>query len=121
MSSSLEWRLSFADQTLSDEATLRPVLAWLERLPGMEPSAYDLNFMENWRPWDLEKATVDALTQRTQVFRVKGGAEVVVALGKHDEPATAFLVGIDVDVAECFESIPNLARLVCGEKEWERV
>lgn len=86
----LIWRFDVAP--LDDESILRPLMGALEDLPGFTPAHYDLNQKEQWRPFDLDRAVVDALTQRTQLVRLVDAdrtQQVLVALGKHDEQPTA--------------------------------
>jgi hypothetical protein len=63
------------------------------RLPGFEPLEYDMNRRGQWRRWDTERAIVDALTQRTQIFEIRGPDDVsaAVATGKHGERPQAIV------------------------------
>jgi hypothetical protein len=79
---------------LDSEERVRPLLEELAALPGFEPERYDLNQHGNWRTFDLERSTVDALTQRTQLVRLAEGDDddgqlAMVAMGKHGEQPTA--------------------------------
>lgn len=83
--------ITFACQALDTEERLRPVFDAITAWPGFTPADYDLNQMGSWRGWDDRRAFVDALTQRTQLLRVRGrqpDALVMVAMGKHGEPPT---------------------------------
>lgn len=82
------------EQTIEDEAVARAIVEFIDALPALEPARYDLNQRENWRGWEIERATVDLLTQRTQLFRVEGeGGNVMVATGKHGEVPTIAIDG----------------------------
>lgn len=74
-----------------DEATVRGVLERAANVAGTQFARYDLNQMEHWRTFDLDRAVIDALTQRTQMFRAEGLGLFYFALGKHGEPPTAIL------------------------------
>lgn len=79
---------------IEDERVARPLLRFLEELPTFEPQSYDLNRKGLWRAWDLDRAVVDLLTQRTQLFEVRGDAgDAVIATGKHGEPPTLMVHG----------------------------
>ena len=85
--------ITFRCQAFDTEERLGPVFDLLGNWAGFDPVDYDLNQMEQWRAWDRERAFVDALTQRTQLFRVRGegGALAMVAMGKHGEPPTLII------------------------------
>ena len=93
--------ITFSCQAFDTEERLRPVFDLLDSWSRFEPVDYDLNQMEQWRGWDSERAFVDALTQRTQLFRVRGegGALAMVAMGKHGEPPT-LIISVDADSEE---------------------
>lgn len=117
-----QWLLDLGSDPIRDERVVRPLFEWLASLPDFAPIRYDMNAMEHWRPWDLNKAIVDALTQRTQMFRIEGAGLFVLALGKHGEPPSGFLAWDgDMEVQQCFEQVPALQRVVCDGEEWERV
>ncbi len=117
-----EWLLGLGGDAIDGTAKIRPVLEWLEALPGFAPTRYDLNAMEHWRAWDLDRAVVDALTQRTQLFRVEGTGVFMLALGKHGEPPTVALQwNGEADLGAWFKAIPTLERITQGESVWERV
>ena len=84
------WR--FDVETLDEERLVRPIFERLGDSDLFEPGDYDLNQKEQWRHFDLDRVVVDALTQRTQLVRIKGGAAgemAMVAMGKHGEEPTA--------------------------------
>lgn len=82
---------------ITDESVARALLLLATRLPGFEPLRYDLNRRGSFRGWDLDRAIVDLLTQRTQFFVIEGDAgEILIATGKHGEPPTVALT-VDVD------------------------
>jgi hypothetical protein len=109
------WRLSTS--TLDNESEVRPLLERLAGGPLFGPLRYDLNQRAKWRKWDLDRAVVDTLTQRTQLVRIDGrienmheagggdeeaasadeladairGTRAVIATGKHDEQPTCML------------------------------
>lgn len=93
--------ITFDCQAFDTEERLRPVFDLIEGWSGFRPTHYDLNQMEQWRAWDDERAFVDALTQRTQLVRIRGeeGALVMIAMGKHGEPPT-IVFQIDAPDAE---------------------
>jgi hypothetical protein len=96
------WELDGASGPLEDARRVAPVLAALLEVPGLHPTRYDLNQHLNWRPFDVEKALVDTLTQRTQLVRIEGEAEGVgcmLATGKHGEvPTVMFALPGEVEV-----------------------
>lgn len=113
--------LKLNSSSLDSEQQIRPVLAFLVSLEGFEPSGYDLNGMENWRGWDLDRAVVDALTQRTQLFRVRGakGGLMMLALGKHGESPTSVIQWEgDVEIQTLFESLDELAEVRMITDRW---
>lgn len=85
------WRFHAA--ALTQEAQLSALLAMILELPGISFTQYDLNQKDLWRRFDLERAVVDALTQRTQLLTLRGeaGVQMLVALGKHGEQPTAIV------------------------------
>jgi hypothetical protein len=93
--------ITFNCQAFDTEERLTPVFDLLDAWEGFVPLDYDLNQMEQWRTWDRERALVDALTQRTQLFRVRGegGALAMVAMGKHGEPPT-LIISVDSESEE---------------------
>jgi hypothetical protein len=52
-----------------------------------------MNRRGQWREWDTDRAIVDALTQRTQIFEIRGPDDVsaAVATGKHGERPQAIV------------------------------
>ncbi|MFB6262977.1 MAG: hypothetical protein ABEL76_05040 [Bradymonadaceae bacterium] len=91
---------------------VRPLLRALSAFPGFEPREYDLNRKEQWRRFDVQRTAVDALTQRTQLVRVRGGTEdarAMIGLGKRGEPPTVAVragAGASVDGAvEMFDAL----------------
>lgn len=79
---------------LIDEAVVRPLVEEIGQVPGFVPRAYDLNQRDQWKPFDLDRAVVDALTQRTQLLRLRGedpSVLAMVATGKHGEQPTAIV------------------------------
>lgn len=117
------WRLGGG--ALDEAARVRPILEEFEALPGFSPARYDLNQHGSWRSFDVEKACVDALAQRTQLVRVEGrspGQVAMVAMGKHGEQPTV-MVQLRVEIREgaaevaarwpgLFERAPLLEALV---------
>ena len=89
---SLELIVSLKEPTaLTRREAFEALLDLVERAPGFEPATYDVNMYGTPRAWSRDRVRVDAQTQRTQVLRVDGvGGEALamLALGKHDEPAT---------------------------------
>ncbi len=86
------WRSSI--DTLGRDTAVRPLFERIAALEEFEPADYDLNQKEQWRPFDLDRTVVDALTQRTQLVRIRGrnGRSVaMVAMGKHGEEPTTVL------------------------------
>lgn len=85
------WRFNI--RVFNDEAELAEVLENILALPGMSPKRYDLNRRGQWRAFELNHAVVDALTQRTQLLSVlgDGGAQLMIAMGKHGEQPTAVI------------------------------
>lgn len=124
----LIWR--FRNATLQDESVLRPLIEAIADTPGFVPTRYDLNQREDWRDFDLDRAVVDALTQRTQLVRLQnqeGDALAMIALGKRDEQPTAIirlpqphdlgpLVG---RWTRLYEALPLESTLV-SSSEWRR-
>lgn len=81
------WKLR--PDAIADESVARPLIEAVASLPGFEPDRYDLNQMESWRVFEVERAVVDALTQRTQLFRLGGESGFgMIAMGKHGEQPT---------------------------------
>lgn len=77
-----------------DEAFARPLLERIEALPGFAPHQYDLNQRGQARAWQLERAVIDLLTQRTQLFTIEGATGTLhIATGKHGAPATLAAIG----------------------------
>jgi hypothetical protein len=104
----LIWR--FRGATLADDAVMHELMLALSQIPGFAPADYDLNQKEQWRPFSLERAVVDALTQRTQLVRLRGEegqALAMIALGKRHEQPTAI-----VRLPEQPELQPDLRPLV---------
>jgi hypothetical protein len=91
--SEIIWRFDIA--RLDDESVVHPIFAALEALDGFQPVDYDLNRLEQWRDFTINRVVVDALTQRTQLVRVRAGEEesglAMIAMGKHDEQPTAII------------------------------
>lgn len=83
------WRIGGG--ALDREDRVEPIFELLPRIPGFTPDDYDLNQKEQWRDFDRRRTAVDALTQRTQLVRVRGdrqGVVAMVAMGKHGEQPT---------------------------------
>lgn len=80
-------------QTLESHEVMARLVDSMGQLPGFVPREYDMNRRGQWREWDREHAIVDALTQRTQIFEIRGDDEVsaAVATGKHGEPPQAIV------------------------------
>jgi hypothetical protein len=80
-------------QTLESHEVMARLVESMRRLPGFVPREYDMNRRGQWREWDREHAIVDALTQRTQIFEIRGDdeASAAVATGKHGEPPQAIV------------------------------
>ncbi len=88
----LIWR--FRVSTLDDESVVLPLISAIADTPGLSAKRYDLNQKEQWRSFEIERAVVDALTQRTQLIQIQGdpeGAMAMIALGKRDEQPTAII------------------------------
>lgn len=86
---------------ITEETVARALLQFLEALDGFEPRRYDLNQKQMWRAWDLDRAVVDLLTQRTQLFAVAGeGGTALIATGKHGEVPT---VAVDGEASDSFD------------------
>lgn len=79
----------FDTGSLLIERNVREALSILD-LGAARWTRYDLDGMQNWRGYDLQRVTIDALTQRTAYVRVDGedGAMALVAMGKRGEPPT---------------------------------
>lgn len=118
------WRFGVAQ--LDEASAVAPIVAAMLAVEGFGAVAYDLNQRDQWRPLNEEALVVDALTQRTQVVRVRGaeGAMAMVAMGKHGEQATAIIrtpegEGERVSEArwrERFEAMPLTQAMVTSEK-----
>ena len=97
----LIWR--FRTPTLDDDSVMLPLMSAIAETPGFSAKRYDLNQKEQWRDFDLERAVVDALTQRTQLVRIHGDrdqAMAMIAMGKREEQPTAIIRlpdGDDID------------------------
>ena len=118
----MELVLKLGSHAIDSDAMIRPLFEKFEVLEGFEPERYDLNSMENWRGWDIERAVVDALTQRTQLFRVGGAGEnlAMVALGKHGEPPTAIVRWEGAaDFEELFEDFELLHEAWLSSQKWQ--
>lgn len=103
------WKLSVS--TLERESEVRPLLELVAESAGFEPVRYDLNQRGKWRDFELDRAVVDTLTQRTQLVRIDGrgpgevegedpiddrardlgGSRAIIATGKHDEQPTCMI------------------------------
>jgi hypothetical protein len=115
------WR--FSAETLDRDAVVRPVFEQIRTSALIEPAHYDLNQKEQWRVFDLERVIVDALTQRTQLVRVRAREErsmVMIAMGKHGEEPTAVLrvspehslTDVTAEWPRIFEELPVRMTLV---------
>ncbi len=117
----LELVAIFSVGAVDDGETMGALIALVDALPGLELTRYDLNQMEHWRSWDPQTATIDALTQRTQVIRAEGSGVFFFALGKHGETPTAMVraeAGIEaVDIQEWFK-IERLMQLRLSDEDW---
>jgi hypothetical protein len=77
-----------SEQGTLAQARVQALLAIATTLPPRW-SRYDLDLMGNWRPFSVERACIDALTQRTAMLRIEaegGGALAMLAMGKRGEP-----------------------------------
>ncbi len=111
----------FSAGAVDDGETMGPLIALVDALPGLELTRYDLNQMEHWRSWEPERATIDALTQRTQVLRAEGAGVFFFALGKHGETPTAMVrVEADIDVVDIQEwfKVDRLMQLRMSNASW---
>lgn len=115
------WR--FSADTLDRDAVVRPIFEQFVASELFEPAHYDLNQKEQWRVFDLERVIVDALTQRTQLVRVRGEQDrsmAMLAMGKHGEEATAVLrlssdhplADVSAEWPRVFEELPVRMTLV---------
>ena len=104
------WRLT-AD-TLDTDDRVRPIFERIAASEVFEPAKYDLNQKQQWRDFDFERAIVDALTQRTQLVRIRGGEErtmAMIAMGKHgEEPTVVLRVPSEREVPELTADWPAL-------------
>ncbi len=111
----------FSAGSVDDNETMGPLFEIIDSLAGLELTRYDLNQMEHWRAWDAERATIDALTQRTQVLRAEGLGVFFFALGKHGEIPTAVVrTAADpssIDIKQWF-AIDRLVQLRMSEESW---
>lgn len=94
------WRIDV--DALDEDRIVRPLFEAVEAAPGFTPVEYDLNKKEQWRSFVLDRAVVDALTQRTQLVRIAGEGETrtMVAMGKHGEEPTVVLQIADAATPE---------------------
>lgn len=124
----LIWR--FRLPTLDDESVVLPLVSEIVQTPGFSAQSYDLNQKEQWRGFELERAVVDALTQRTQLMRIRGeatGAMAMIAFGKREEQPTAIIRLPDYDdlpalVApwtDLYEELP-LESTMISDARWRR-
>jgi hypothetical protein len=108
--SEMIWRFDVAQ--LDEESVVHPIFAAIEQLEGFDPIEYDLNRMEQWRSFSLGRVVVDALTQRTQLVRVRARDEAsglaMIAMGKHAEQPTAII------------RVPDAARASDAIDVWRR-
>lgn len=119
------WRIDV--DALDEDRVVRPLFEAIDAVPGFEPVEYDLNKKEQWRSYVLDRAVVDALTQRTQLVRIagEGGTRAMVAMGKHGEEPTV-VVQIDetagpagiVDHWETLMGRVSLASVRLDSKAW---
>ena len=106
---------------VEDEATLRPLLTLASEAGGAEFGRYDLNQMEHWRAWDLERAIIDAATQRTQFFRADGVGMLFLAMGKHGETPTVMLRldgDLDAVTLEPWFDVPRVEQVRLSTPAW---
>jgi hypothetical protein len=111
----------FSAGAVDDGETMDPLIALVDSVPGLELTRYDLNQMEHWRSWDPQTATIDALTQRTQVLRAEGSGVFFFALGKHGETPTAIIrAEADIDVVDIRDwfKIDRLMQLRLSSEGW---
>ncbi len=124
----LIWR--FGAPVLDDEAAILPLVSALLDVPGLSPASYDLNQKEQWRAFSPDRIVVDALTQRTQLLRIRGeqpSALAMIALGKRDEQPTAIIrlpTDDDVDAlvaqwTELYEHLPVESTLI-SSAQWRQ-
>lgn len=117
----LELVAIFSVGSVDDNETMGPLFEIIDSMEGLELTRYDLNQMEHWRAWDAERATIDALTQRTQVLRAEGTGVFFFALGKHGEIPTAVVraeaeLG-SIDIKQWF-GIDRLMQLRMSDEGW---
>lgn len=97
---------------LDADRFVRPVFEAISDFEAFEPLDYDLNQKEQWRDFDLERAIVDALTQRTQLVRLRGsdrGSMAMIAMGKHgEEPTVVLRLDEELEPVEIVEGWPAL-------------
>lgn len=132
----LIWR--FRIPTLDDESVVLPLISAIAQTPRFEAHSYDLNQKEQWRGFEVERAVVDALTQRTQLVRIRGeasgqtsgkssGAMAMIAFGKRDEQPTAIIRLPDADDlsalvspwSDLYEELPLESTLI-SDATWRR-
>jgi len=106
---------------VDDSETVSPLFELVDAFEGLGLTRYDLNQMEHWRSWDAQRATIDALTQRTQVLRAEGLGVFFFALGKHGELPTAVIraeakLG-SIDIKKWFE-IDRVMQLRISDAAW---
>jgi hypothetical protein len=122
----LIWRLRLP--TLDDESVVLPLISAIAQTPGFSAGSYDLNQKEQWRSFELERAVVDALTQRTQLMRIRGdesGVMAMIAFGKREEQPTAIirlpdppkLTGLVSRWPELYEDLP-VESTVISDATW---
>jgi len=115
------WR--FSADTLDRDPVVRPIFEQIAASELLEPAHYDLNQKEQWRVFDLERVIVDALTQRTQLVRVRASdnhSMAMIAMGKHGEEATAVLrvssehplANVTAEWPRVFEELPVRMTLI---------
>jgi len=111
------WRLGGG--ALDREDLVEPIVELIPQIPGFTPDDYDLNQKGQWREFDRRRTVVDALTQRTQLVRVRGdreGAVAMIAMGKHGEqPTVVVRLPGDPDLGE----LVDLWEMAAGELELE--
>jgi hypothetical protein len=109
---------------LLERAHVEAMLGLADSLTQGHLARYDLDGMGSWRPWSVERACIDAMTQRTAMLRFDGppASQGMLALGKRGEPPTLIARADLPDPAAARDAllaclrIPSLAAVIdrCG-------
>jgi hypothetical protein len=109
---------------LAERAHVEAMLGLANGLTQGHIARYDLDGMGHWRPWSVERACIDAMTQRTALLRFDGVASTqgMLAMGKRGEPPTLIARADVPDPTACKDAllsalaIPALAAVIerCG-------